>query len=73
MGCDVAPPLRLREPHAEMALQSRVGLAPTSARFYLAPAKRYFEALLDFVMVSPDLAASAGPTGGSGIPTTTPA
>ena len=56
MGCDVAPPLRLREPHAEMALQSRVGLAPTSARFYLAPAKRYFEALLDFVMVSPDLA-----------------
>ena len=37
--------------------QSRVGLAPTSARFYLAPKKRFFEALLDFVMVTPDLAA----------------
>ncbi len=48
---------RLREPHAEMALQSKVGLTPTTARFYLKPAKRYFEALLDFIMVSPDLAA----------------
>lgn len=57
MGCDGAAPLRLREPHAEMALRSKVGLTPTTARFYLAPAKRYFEALLDFIMVSPDLAA----------------
>jgi endonuclease/exonuclease/phosphatase family metal-dependent hydrolase len=40
-----------------MALQSRVGVTPTTARFYLAPQKHYFEALLDFVMVSPDLAA----------------
>jgi endonuclease/exonuclease/phosphatase family metal-dependent hydrolase len=59
MGCDQAPPLRLREPHAEMALQSKVGLAPTTARFYLKPARRYFEALLDFIMVSPDLMARA--------------
>ncbi len=58
MGGDKPPSERLREPHAEMALQSRVGLAPTTARFYLAPAKRYFEALLDFIMVSPDLAAT---------------
>ncbi len=42
-----------------MALQSKVGLAPTSARFYIAPQKRFFEALLDFIMVSPDLAAKA--------------
>jgi hypothetical protein len=48
---------RLFDPHAAMALQSRVALAPTTARFYLAPQKRYFEALLDFIMVSPDLAA----------------
>jgi endonuclease/exonuclease/phosphatase family metal-dependent hydrolase len=40
-----------------MALQSRVALAPTTARFYIAPQKRFFEALLDFIMVSPDLAA----------------
>ncbi|MFM7442744.1 MAG: endonuclease, partial [Tabrizicola sp.] len=57
LGTDVDPTTRLTDPHATMALQSRVSLAPTSARFYLAPQKRYFEALLDFIMVSPDLAA----------------
>ena len=40
-----------------MALSKRLGITPTSARFWLAPKKRYFEALLDFIMVSPDLAA----------------
>ena len=50
---------RLYDPHAEMALASRVGLTPTTARFWLAPQKRYFEALLDFIMVSPDLVAGA--------------
>jgi endonuclease/exonuclease/phosphatase family metal-dependent hydrolase len=51
--------LTLIDPHAAMALQRRGGFAPTTARFYLAPQKRYFEALLDFIMVSPDLAAKA--------------
>ena len=37
-----------------MALESR--LQPTTARFYNAEEERYFEALLDFIMVSPDLA-----------------
>jgi endonuclease/exonuclease/phosphatase family metal-dependent hydrolase len=56
--CTEAPvSKRLYDPHAEMALQSRIGFAPTTSRFYIAPAKRYFEALLDFMMVSPDLAA----------------
>ncbi|WP_103258131.1 endonuclease/exonuclease/phosphatase family protein [Tabrizicola aquatica] len=57
LGTAPDPALHLTDPHAAMALQSRVGLAPTTARFYLAPQKRFFEALLDFVMVSPDLAA----------------
>lgn len=57
LGTSSDPALTLTDPHAAMALQSRVGLAPTTARFYLAPQKRYFEALLDFIMVSPDLAA----------------
>lgn len=57
LGTTTDPTLKLTDPHAAMALQSRVGLAPSTARFYLAPKKRYFEALLDFVMVSPDLAA----------------
>jgi endonuclease/exonuclease/phosphatase family metal-dependent hydrolase len=59
LGTTPDPALRLTDPHAAMALQSKVGLAPTTARFYLAPQKRFFEALLDFIMVSPDLAAKA--------------
>jgi len=51
--------VRLFDPHAEMALASRVGLTPTTARFWLAPQRRYFEALLDFIMVSPDLVPGA--------------
>ncbi len=57
LGTTPDPTQRLTDPHASMALQSRVGIKPTTARFYLAPQKRFFEALLDFVMVSPDLAA----------------
>jgi hypothetical protein len=49
---------RLHDPHAEMALTETNALAPSSARFWLQPQKRYFEALLDFIMVSPDLAAT---------------
>ena len=56
LGTTSDPSLRLYDPHAAMALQSRVSLAPTTARFYLAPQKRFFEALLDFIMVSPSLA-----------------
>ena len=57
LGTGPDPATKLVDPHAAMALQSRVGVTPTTARFYLAPQKHYFEALLDFVMVSPDLAA----------------
>jgi hypothetical protein len=57
MGLGAAPAMRLTDPHAEMAITQRVGLTPTSARFWLQPKKRYFEALLDFIMVSPALAA----------------
>jgi hypothetical protein len=57
LGTEDGPERRLFDPHASMALNGRMGLAPTSARFWLAPQKRYFEALLDFIMVSPDLAA----------------
>lgn len=48
----------LHDPHAEMALTENNALAPSSARFWLQPQKRFFEALLDFIMVSPDLAAT---------------
>lgn len=57
MGLADPPEMRLFDPHACMVLASRTGLTPTTARFWLAPKQRYFEALLDFIMVSPDLAA----------------
>jgi endonuclease/exonuclease/phosphatase family metal-dependent hydrolase len=56
MGVDCPPELRLTDPHAQMALTRPLGMQPTSARFYLAAQRRYFEALLDFIMVSADLA-----------------
>ena len=57
LGTDAPADLRLFDPHAAMALSSPLGANPTTARFYLAPQKRYFEALIDFIMLSPDLAA----------------
>ena len=59
LGSDAEPPLRLHDPHAAMALSRRVGLSPTTARFFLKEQRQYFEALLDFVMVSPGIAARA--------------
>ena len=47
--------VRLRDPHAEMALQRRIAAAPTSARFYISQQKRWLEVLLDYIMLSPDL------------------
>lgn len=59
LGLNTPPAQRLTDPHAEMVLSSRIGLAPTTARFWLQPKRRYFEALLDFIMVSPNLAQNA--------------
>lgn len=58
LGADQPRDLRLYDPHADMALCNRMGFTATSARFYLAPQKRYFEALLDFIMVSPRIKAA---------------
>ena len=60
LGTDAPPEARLFDPHAVMAITQRVGVAPSTARFYLAPQGRWFDALLDFIMISPDLCA-AGP------------
>ena len=58
LGLDADPAMQMTDPHARMVLAQKVGVAPSTARFYLAPQKRYFEALLDFIMVSPDVAAT---------------
>ena len=51
---DDGPPLY--DPHAARALASKFGAQPTTARFYLKPEERYMQALLDYIMVSGDLA-----------------
>ena len=57
MGLTGPESRQLTDPHARMALTQHIGLHPTTARFWLSPRKAYFEALLDFIMVSPVLAA----------------
>ena len=57
MGDGADSALRLTDPHARRALTRRIGAMNTTARFYLSDEKRYLQALLDYVMVSPDLAA----------------
>ncbi|BBU55573.1 endonuclease [Mameliella alba] len=49
--------LHLYDPHAAEALQRRLGAQPTTARFFLYDEKRYLQALLDYVMISPGLRA----------------
>ncbi len=57
LGLDCAPSEQLYDPHAAMVLGQKMGLQPTTSRFWIEPQKRYFEALLDYIMVSADLAA----------------
>ncbi|MGV8952686.1 MAG: endonuclease/exonuclease/phosphatase family protein [Cypionkella sp.] len=57
LGNNVAAETRLTDPHAAMALTRTMSMSATSARFWQPVQKRYFEALLDFIMISPDLAA----------------
>ncbi len=45
---------KLFDPHARAALIGR-GAVPTTARFYIHPERRYLEALLDYIMLSPSL------------------
>lgn len=45
----------LFDPHARQALQRRLGLQVSSARFYIAAKKRFLQALLDYILISPDL------------------
>ena len=54
---DPGSDLALMDPHARRALQRRLGANPTTARFFLEREKRYLQALLDYIMVSPDLVA----------------
>ncbi len=47
----------LYDPHARRVLTRKIGAINTTARFYLNHEKRYMQALLDYIMISPDLRA----------------
>lgn len=49
------PGPRLYDPHGRQALSGRMTAAPATSRFFLHREGRYLSALLDYVMVSPDL------------------
>ena len=51
LGPDADPNLRLHDPSADQSSGQKI----TTARFWLAPEHRFFEALLDFIMVAPAL------------------
>jgi hypothetical protein len=57
LGTQAEAGMRMFDPHAARALQSRISAAPTTARFFLHHEGRYLQALLDYVMVSPGLRA----------------
>jgi hypothetical protein len=57
LGWDEPRETRLFDPHARMAISKKLSAAPVSARFYRPDQDRYFSALLDYIMVSPDLRA----------------
>jgi len=48
---------RMTDPHAQLILNRRIGAMPATARFKLRGGRRYLSALLDYIMVSLDLAA----------------
>jgi predicted extracellular nuclease len=47
---------RLFDPHARMAMTPRANATPTTSRFFIRHENRYLSALLDYIMVSKDLA-----------------
>jgi len=51
----------MAEPHAAIMLDPRQAWSLSTARFYISKYKRYLNALLDYVMLSPDLADKTAP------------
>ncbi len=59
MGWDGDADRMMFDPHAAKALERRIMAAPTTARFYVSSEGRYLSALLDYILVSPDLRPAA--------------
>jgi len=56
LGLDAEPERQLVEPHARIWLDPRQGWSLSTSRFYSKQYHRYMNALLDYVMLSADLA-----------------
>ncbi len=61
LGDPAKPDTHLKDPHAQIWLDPRQGWSLSSARFYSKHHQRYLNALLDYVMLSPDLVADHSP------------
>lgn len=59
LGEDLPADRQLFDPHAARILARPTLAGPSSARFYLPDEKRFFSAMLDYIMVSPDLCGAA--------------
>jgi hypothetical protein len=57
LGTKLDEARQLFDPHAAATLAQRIGVRYATSRFYVRHQKRYLNALLDYIMVSPDLAA----------------
>lgn len=57
LGWDEPREIRLFDPHAHVAFGKKLAAMPSTARFYLDDKGAYFSALLDYIMVSPDIRA----------------
>jgi hypothetical protein len=53
--------MRMMEPHAAIMLDPRQAWSLSTSRFYISKFKRYLNALLDYIMLSPDLAQTTDP------------
>lgn len=58
MGFDGGSKVLLHDPHARRAMSGKLAAQPSTARFYIPAQRAYLSALLDYVMLSPDLMAS---------------
>ena len=57
MGVGQPAEVQMLDPHAQHALSQRMGARLSTSRFFVRRENRYLNALLDYIMVSPDLAA----------------
>ncbi|MFC3060214.1 endonuclease/exonuclease/phosphatase family protein [Paenirhodobacter populi] len=59
VGEGLPPERRLRDPHVRLSRDHPLAAQPASARFWRGDLHQYFSAMLDYILLSPDLCAAA--------------